>query len=290
MTETQKKHIEIIRALPLGKESSLRVQDLKGGITNFNYLVETEGERYVARFGSKDGSLLGLDRKREITNTKIVYREGIGPEFIDHYPEYNLLIVRYIEGKVFTPEVAKEQKNIHLVASLLKKLHQGEKLRGVFDPFQISRRYLAIARERQSWLPENITLLLKNLEEIEGTLCTLPCRPGHFDLVMGNFVENEGKVKLIDWEYSANGDHRFDLASVSVYGEFERKHEEILLEGYDDEHTSYSQFQKMKAIVAFREAAWGVLQLAISEVNFDYQGSAERYFSLFQKFSDESNK
>lgn len=289
MTEIREKHIEVIRGLPLWQgSSSLSVQDLKGGITNFNYLVETGGKKYVARFGPKDGSLLGLDRQREIENTKIAYKEGIGPEFVEYYPEYNLLIIRYIEGLIFAPEIVKEHNHIQSVAELLRKLHQGEKFSGAFNPFEISRKYIATAKERQSWLPENISLLLKDFEKIENTLPTVSPSPGHFDLVMGNFVENEGSIKLIDWEYSANGDYRFDLASVSVYGEFERKHEEILLEAYGDEDFSYSQFQKMKAVVAFREAAWGVLQLAISEIEYDYQGSAGKYFFLFEKFSNEN--
>src|SRR5207249_8623084 len=38
---------------------------LAGGITNRNFLVDVEGERYVLRMAGKDTHLLGIDRRAE---------------------------------------------------------------------------------------------------------------------------------------------------------------------------------------------------------------------------------
>lgn len=286
-----KNHIKIIKKLPLWDNRDILIKKLSGGITNFNYLIQDKSKKYVARFAPKSNVLLGSNRKREIYNTKIASSLDLGPKITQFFPKYNLLIVEYIDGNVFSPEMAKKHTQIKLVAKLLKKLHGGPKFRGKFNPFKTIRKYIAIAKKRQSWLPDDINKRLDELDKIEKKLGrfykTYPC---HLDLMIENIIGKENKVKLIDWEYSSNSDYRLDLAMLSVKGNFTNQHDRLLLKEYgNDNKDLYDQIQIIKAVVYFREAAWGLLQLAISQIKFDYKKYAIKNLSFFRSFEIKAN-
>src|SRR5205085_1810857 len=136
-----KDHLKIINSLPLWN-NPIKIEELHGGITNFNYLVHDKNNKFVTRFASPSNNLLGLNREREINNMKIATSLGIGPKFIEFFPQYNLLIVEYIEGKVLTPATARNPEQIKQIATILKKLHNGPKFEGTFNPFRTIKEYI----------------------------------------------------------------------------------------------------------------------------------------------------
>ena len=278
-----KDHLEIIKKLPLWNKRKIYIKKLNGGITNFNYLVRDREKKYVARFALEDNALLGLNRKREIYNTKIAFASGLGPKVMGFYPKYNLLVVEYIVGDIFSKKTITNNTQIKLIVKSLKILHGGKRLQGKFDPFETIRKYIFLARRNKSWLPGDIDELLAKLFDIEKSIGSLyknyPC---HLDLTPLNIISSNKKIKFIDWEYSASSDFRFDLAMLSVMGHFSRKHDELLIKEYGiKDKDFYKQIQLMKAVVCFREASWGLLQSSISPIKFNYKKYAEKKLSAF---------
>ncbi|MFA6503312.1 MAG: choline/ethanolamine kinase family protein [Candidatus Paceibacterota bacterium] len=285
-------HLEIIKGLRIWGDRAIRVKKLSGGITNFNYLVQDGREKYVARFAQRQNTLLGLNRKREIYNTNIGFAVGAGPEVVRFFPARNLLIVKYIEGQVFSPAVARAPAHIRSIAKLIKKVHEGKKFQGTFNPFKTIRAYIATAQRHKSWLPDNIDELLAELAAVEKALgklhTTYPC---HLDLVIQNIVGTKKGVRLLDWEYAANSDYRFDLAMVSVMGRFTPAQDKALLAAYGIKNKEvFGQIERMKSVVCFREGAWGLLQLGISKIDFDYKSHAQKYLTLFQSYNRKANR
>ena len=269
----------LILSLPLWKNP--KISKLQGGMTNINYLVEAGKKKYVARFALSSNKHLSLDREREIYNTKIAASEGIGPLVIAHYPEYNLLIVEYLPGKTLSLNSARKKENIDSIAKLLKKLHNGRKFKGENNIFSSIRFDIGKVKERNSWLPEDLQLLLKRLKLIESKVKFQINAPCHLDLMMENIVTYKQSLKLLDWEYSANSDYLYDLAMLSVKAAFDKEQDHFLLECYG-KPKMYEQLKAMKKVVYFKEASWGLLQLAVSSIPIDYKRYAEENLQEFR--------
>lgn len=268
-----KKHAALIRKLPLWHNPV--TEPLGGGMTNFNYLVTGGKKKYVARFALKSNVLLGLDRKREVANTRIAFALGIGPKIVKFFPKQNCLVVEYIEGSIFNSDQGRKPENIRKMARLFKKLHTGPKFRGKFDPFAVIEDYVAVAKSRKSWMPSDIDRSLTKLHALKKIIGPFQLQyPCHLDLVLENIVSTKKNLKLIDWEYSANSDPRFDLAMFSVKGKFDARHDKALLGAYGIK-ISPAQFAAMKAIVHFREGSWGLVQLAVSKIPYNYKKYAK---------------
>jgi thiamine kinase-like enzyme len=120
-----------------------------------------------------------------------------------------------------------------------------------------------------------------------------PC-PCHNDLLAANLLPGlrPDRVMLVDWEYAGMGHRMFDLGNLAVNNEFDDTTEQRLLEAYFDEPPSPARraaLALMRIMSDAREAAWGVVQEAISELEFDFAGYARRHFArLAQAAGDPS--
>lgn len=290
-SEITEKHTRILSRSKLWKNRPITITPLHGGITNKNYLVRSGFAEYVARFAFPRNELLDINRKREIFNTKQAARLGLGPEFVDHLPKYRLLVVRFIEGMPLSEEVAQRPETIVAVGEMLQTLHSsGKRFRGKRNIFHNIEEYFVRAGRYSVWMPDNIAEYMGILHEIEVELCQPVLAPCHFDLMLENIIHTpDGKLKLIDWEYSAQGDPRFDIAMFALKASLGEPHEHLLLETYNKGHSSiyvmHKELQLMKAVVCLREASWGVLQNAISEMKheFDYKEYAEKHLVRFDE-------
>ena len=55
----------IARSVPGWERADFEVEPLEGGITNRNYVVTVDGDRFVLRVPGADTELLGIDRANE---------------------------------------------------------------------------------------------------------------------------------------------------------------------------------------------------------------------------------
>src|SRR5438093_9467178 len=76
----------------------VRISALSGGLTNENYLVESEGNRYVMRLPGQSTELLSIDRENEVYNTKAAASTGIGPKVLEHVPGVDVMVLEFIAG------------------------------------------------------------------------------------------------------------------------------------------------------------------------------------------------
>lgn len=282
--------VTLLRKIKLWKGRPITIQKLEGGITNRNYLVRSGLAGYVARFAFPLNHFLGIDRKREVINTTRAAHMGLGPEVVEHLPEHCLLIVNYIEGFVFDEQSAQTPDSILGVAKLLRKLHnEGPQFAGYRDVFKDIDGYIAETLRQNSWMPENMESCLNILWGIETMLGVKETTACHFDLMLGNIVDTGVGLKLIDWEYSANGDSRFDVAMFALKASLTSEQEEVFLSEYNNKrhgHTvTASELQLMKMVVCVREASWGTLQYAISPMknDFDYKKYAIEHLVRFDE-------
>src|SRR5436309_14614408 len=101
-------HIErILNQIPGWNPTDAVVAPLLGGITNQNYRVDIGGESFVLRIGGKETHLLGIDRRRESICTTIAAQMGVGAQVLYFIASQEVLVTRFIEGNVVTPEMAR---------------------------------------------------------------------------------------------------------------------------------------------------------------------------------------
>jgi thiamine kinase-like enzyme len=136
-------------------------------------------------------------------------------------------------------------------------------------------------RARGGELPpqyESAQTLATRIAETVPLTERVPC---HNDLLPANVLGTDTGVMLIDWEYAGMGHRMFDLGNLAVNWGFDRTSEERLLTAYFDRPPTEDELtalRQMRLMSDAREAAWGVLQGAISPLDFDFQNYAARHF------------
>jgi thiamine kinase-like enzyme len=262
-----------------------RVELLGGGITNHNLKVEVDGELFVLRIAGKDTQLLGIDRRVELAATETAAALGIGPEVVAFVEPEGWLVTRFVRGE--TPPLARtrEPDMLARVAGALGAFHGVPAIPGTFDSFRVVEDYRRIALERGGEIPAAFARahrVARRIEQLRRGATAVPC---HNDLLNANFLDDGEHLRIVDWEYAGMGDRFFDLANFSINHELDADSSALLLEAYfgaarpEDART----LELMRFMSDFREAMWGVVQSAVSELDFDFRAYAAEHFERLER-------
>jgi thiamine kinase-like enzyme len=245
------------------------IQPLGGGITNRNFKVEAAGQEFVLRIGGKDTELLGIDRAAEHAASRVAADLGLGPEVVAFVEPEGYLVTRYVDGEV-------GKVDLDRVGAALRRLHDGPALPARFDSFRVVEAYRATAHERGIAVPSAYARAKEIADQIERRRSATTFRPCHNDLLSANFIDDGTSLWLVDWEYAGMGDPFFDLGNFAVNNELSEEGENELLAAYGSDDGD--ALVLMRFMSDFREAMWGIVQLAISELDFDFAAYAEEHF------------
>jgi thiamine kinase-like enzyme len=144
-------------------------------------------------------------------------------------------------------------------------------------------QYAKIVTDRGGTLPEPYTEAMAIAAEVAAVVELERPRPCHNDLLAGNIIraQDGGRLLLVDWEYAGMGHPYFDLGNLSINNGFDESTDERLLSAYHGAPPSIRQraaLSLMRLLSDAREAAWGVVQASISELDFDFEQYASRHF------------
>jgi thiamine kinase-like enzyme len=253
---------------------------LSGGITNRNYRVTLGGAEYVVRRPGKDTELLGIDRRAEHLANERAADLGIAPGVVTTLADS--LVTRFIACRAVSADELAE--GVPEIARSLRSFHDSAlRLPVSFRVTDLLLAYSAIVRGRGHPLPAGYAETLSTAERIDVALGPAEPRPCHNDLLAGNLIraQDDGRILIVDWEYAGMGDPRFDLGNLSVNNDFDEDADERLLLAYDGRRPSdarRAQLKLMRLLSDAREAAWGVVQAAVSELDFDFSAYAREHF------------
>jgi thiamine kinase-like enzyme len=273
---------EVERVWP---DRGARFEVLGGGITNHNLKVEVDGEWFVLRVAGKDTSLLGIDRTVELAATRAAAAVGIGPEVVDFVEPEGWLVTRFVEGEAPALERVREPALLNRVANALRAFHSGVAIPGSFDSFRVVESYRRTALDRGGSVPDAYDRAHEIAARIEATRSTEAPVPCHNDLLNANFLDDGVRLRIVDWEYAGMGDRFFDLANFSINHELDATQSELLLAAYFGEVRSENAraIELMRFMSDFREAMWGVVQSAVSELDFDFDAYAAEHFARLER-------
>ncbi len=277
---------DIIARIPAwAKSPSVQVTPLGGGITNINYRVDVGGESFVVRVGGANTELLGINRDHERAINEAAAAAGVAPEVVDFLRPEGYLVTRFIQGRTVPPEEMGRPERIRQVAETLRVIHGLPPIPGTFSPFRVIETYADVARAHQVDVPPQYGPLLEVAHRIEEAFKRQPFtpRPCHNDLLNGNFLD-DGRLRILDWEYGGMGDVFFDLANLSAHHGFADESDRLLLAAYFGQIRTpdFARLRLMKAMSDFREAMWAVLQIGISKLDFDFHDYARQHFAKIQ--------
>jgi thiamine kinase-like enzyme len=250
------------------------IEPLGGGITNRNFKVQAKGQEFVLRVGGKDTELLGIDRAAEHAASRVAAELGLGPEVVAFVEPEGYLVTRYVGGKVGKVDVG-------WVGEALRRLHDGPAVPGRFDSFRVVEGYSATAHEHGVAVPPAYEWANRVAGQIERRRSGAPIRPCHNDLLSANFIGDGVRLWLVDWEYAGMGDPFFDLGNFAANQELDEAGETALLAAYGSDDSDAVVL--MRFMSDFREAMWGVVQQAISELDVDFVAYADQHFARLER-------
>jgi thiamine kinase-like enzyme len=250
-------------------------EPLGGGITNRNFLVRFGERQYVVRLPGKDTALLGIDRRAERRANEAAASLGIAPPVAA--ADDDCLVTEYLGGAP-----ADAQRVVEALARALRAFHDSAtELPVRFWVPELLDRYAEIVSDRRGALPGDYGAAQALSRRIAAVLPLDDPVPCHNDLLPGNLLAVGEAIALVDWEYAGMGNRLFDLGNLAVNNEFDADAERRLLSAYFGEPPDSARsaaLKLMRLMSDAREAAWGVVQGVISDLDFDFAGYAREHF------------
>ena len=281
---------QALARVPLWKSiPDLQPKPLPGGITNRNYRVEVNGEAFVLRMSGKNTELLGIHRPTEREANQAAAALGIAPEVVYFIEPEAYLVTRFIEGDPISVETMGEENWLAQVAHALHRFHShGPALDTRFDIFAVISSLTNVAHTHNCQFPENFDWLMEKVRAVERAFDHVvpnaepyTPRPCHNDLLNGNFLNANGQLIILDWEYAGMGDVYFDLANFSHHHSLNDDQIHFFLEQYFGTTTEkhFARLKLMEPLSDMREALWGTVQTGISTLDEDFAGYAHAWYT-----------
>ncbi|MET3804379.1 thiamine kinase-like enzyme [Nakamurella sp. UYEF19] len=268
--------------VPALRDTDRVVETLPGGLTNSNFKISTGRGTFVARLSRPGADLLAIDRHAEYRNSLAAAASGVAPQVVDFVPEAGVLLIEWLPGRTLQPADLEEPETLRAIAAACHRLHAGAPFVSDFDMFEIADRYLRTALDRKFRLPDRYLEFTAHWTRLRRVLsmdrsARVPC---HNDLLAANFIENQGTVALIDYEYSGNNDPSFELGNIWSESNLPDEHLDLLVDAYFGGHDeSLIARCRLQALVSqYGWTLWGVIQHAVSELDFDFwEWAMEKY-------------
>ena len=259
---------EKISSLLSQEEEVLSVEQL-GGMTNQNYLVKTTNKQYIVKFFGKGTEKL-INRQDEKYNLELLKDLDLDVKNYLFDIEAGIKVNEYIESAITLDSTSIKTK-FDKIAPILQTIHaSGKELRGEFAPFEEIKKYESLIEEKIPYA--NYEAVREEVFSLEKRLADLGVdrKSCHIDLVPENFIESpQGRLYLIDWEYSSMNDPMWDLAALFLESEFTRQEEEDFLSHYESEQTPVSR-EKIAVYKILQDAIWSLWTVYKEEQGADF--------------------
>jgi thiamine kinase-like enzyme len=251
------------------RRDAIRLERLDGALTNVCHKVTVGGASYVLRLAG-EGTPGYIDRSAEEHNARVAASAGIGVEVLYFDARDGTMVTRFVEGiSIDIGEGFGRDPWAPVRAALaLVRVHRlGNVFRSRFDVFAAIEGYLSLLRERRTPLPGGYPGLWRKARAVRRALeaSPVPLAPCHNDPWPGNLLDADGRVYLIDWEYSGMNDPMWDLADLSVEAGFGPEQDRAMMDAYCGGTAAaalYSRLEVYKALSDLHWSLWGFVQHA----------------------------
>ena len=198
-------------------------------------------------------------------------------------------MLEFLDGEVLSAEKLQRGDRIALVADACSRLHGARRFLRDFDMFEIQRGYVQVVRERGFRLPDRYLEFEPQVRALEQAMrvrgeTTVPCNN---DLLAENFIEVDGAMRLIDYEYSGNNEPSFELGNVWSESNLSLAQlEELVAHYYGRPLRNKAARARLWGLMSkYGWTLWGSIQDGVSDLDFDFWGWAmEKYDRAVAEF------
>lgn len=207
-----------------------------GGLTNNNYKVNVDGDYYIVRVPGV-GTEKMISRKYEMINSKLASEQGINVDIAYFNEESGIKISKFIEdAETLTNRSSKKQENMKLVSQIIKQLHESSIVfENEFNVFEEIELYEDIINQLNGKFFDDYIIVKEKVMNLKALIKEYGAIyvPSHNDTLPDNFVKDtNGRLYLIDWEYSGINEEMWDLAAHTLEAEFSEEEEREFLRYY----------------------------------------------------------
>ena len=228
-----------------------------------------------------------INRRDERKSTELACRLGIDEELL-YFGDDGTKVMRFIHNpQIMNEEVMRRHENLKQAAEIFHRLHScGVNTEVRFEVFEMADLYEKIIRDGGVAFYDDYdevkatVMRIKKDVDSAGVAPRVPC---HNDCLMGNWVLDEnGKLYLIDWEYSGMNEAMWDLSCLSIEAEYSEENDNELLASYFDRDASVEEkkrFIAAKLYVDYLWTLWGLTRVPF-DGDFMQDYADNRYLRL----------
>ena len=264
------------------------------GLCNTSYLVtRADGDRYVLREGGGDDPVLGISREAELRAYTALSESKLGPPLHAFLLPEGHVVSAFVPNDPPDAEWWNTSEAAQSIAVALRRFHALPGNRKQFSPMADIDRRLAWAAEQNSAHPVAVEALnalglhQKQAHEIASAQAASgQTAPGlcHGDFFTNNMLRTDNGLRIIDVEFSGEGDGLYDLACIS----FSLNEEALrnLLAAYFGEFTELrlKALHRQRYVAAVWDAAWALVQLIRARPGHDYAGHLQGTIGFLPDF------
>lgn len=250
--------------------------ELTGGLTNRTYRVAYDGRDYTLRLDVEDADVLRFDRTYEAKIMQAAHAAGLGPELVHADPDAGIMVTGFLPGRPWEDGDLETPGQLERLAESVRRVHElplcGQRVNLLEDALV----YAAFLEQRQGLhaFATHCVDVIRGIPVGDRVVCC------HNDLIAQNVID-DGRLKLIDWEYARDNDPMFDLAVTIGFHDLDRSRRDILLNAYSGSSAAEFQEQLVEQIRAFDATQW--LWFAARQLVAPGRRQAQRLEALQQR-------
>lgn len=229
-------------------EKAARIEPLKAGFSNHSYLINNHRVLRIKkplkdRFydAAIESAVIASIAPLKISESVLYFNDGDGTKLSAFLPRTTKIVGLPTD------------KQVVLVAKALRKLHRAKLATGrSFDLFERLNYYKSKCVDFVDTVYERKTIasVRRFYDEDPFVLC-------HNDVVNGNLLFRANKVFIIDFEYAADNNPLFDLASFLSENDIEDERlRRLFLRTYFGRRCEERIYRRLTRIIAVQDILW----------------------------------
>ncbi len=231
-----------------------------GGMSNKNFKVTLEGKSYVLRVPG-NGSEGMVVRSDEEFNAMEACSLGVNPPIRYFNPETGVKLADFIEeAETLNAATIQRHDNMRQIARIYRTVHDSRiRLKNEFNIFREIEKYDRLIEKAGTWMYPGWEEVRERVMRLEHRINSLgvDLKPCHNDALYENFIKDrDGRIYLIDWEYSGMNDPMADLAALFLEAGFERENVDYFLDKYFDGAVPETTAEKILCYQILWDCLW----------------------------------
>jgi thiamine kinase-like enzyme len=271
------------------------IHPIKTGLTNVSFFFSCNGKKYVYRHPGV-GTEVYINRRSEAASMEIARRLGLDDTFIHMDPDKGWKISYYIEDAHTLRYHSKKETDQAL--QLIRTLHEcGIRTDYRFDIWGEIRKFEDVLSESGRTDFEDLAAMHADLLKIRSYVDAdgFPECLCHGDCYDPNFlVDRQGKMYLIDWEYSGMADPACDLGTFIACSDYSMKQADDTIArslGHTPTPRELRHYLAYVAVLSYYWFVWAIYQDSVGKAVGEYlyiwyrfaRSYGKRALSLYQE-------